>query len=99
MSQNSLLAKDHFLLGTFASNCSGGMTVSKLPERWDATWASNLKLAQMLDDAGIDFMLPIARWVGYRGNRLPWLRARDRDLGYSSLAHTKTLMCLPRCTP
>ena len=60
---------DHqrFLLGTFASNCSGGMTVSKLPERWQATWENNLRLAELLDDAGIDFMLPIARWVGYGG--------------------------------
>ena len=23
-----------FFLGTFASNCSGGMTVTKVPERW-----------------------------------------------------------------
>ena len=67
MQANSLLNSDHFLLGTFASNCGGGMTVSKLPDRWQATWQDNLKLAQLLDEAGIDFMLPIARWVGYRG--------------------------------
>lgn len=67
MRPNSLLNSDHFLLGTFASNCGGGMTVSQLPDRWQATWENNLALAQLLDDAGIDFMLPIARWVGYRG--------------------------------
>ena len=58
---------DRFLLATFASNCSGGMTVSKLPERWEATIENNIKLAKLLDDAGIDFMLPIARWIGYGG--------------------------------
>ena len=58
---------DQFLLGTFASNCSGGMTVTKVPERWDNSWANNLRLGKMLDDAGIDFMLPIARWIGYGG--------------------------------
>ncbi|MDB5999825.1 MAG: monooxygenase, partial [Rhizobacter sp.] len=58
---------ERFLLGTFSSNCSGGMTVSQLPERWDASWASNLALGRLLDDAGIDFMLPIARWIGYGG--------------------------------
>jgi alkanesulfonate monooxygenase SsuD/methylene tetrahydromethanopterin reductase-like flavin-dependent oxidoreductase (luciferase family) len=63
----SLLEKDHFLLGTFSTNCSGGMTVTKVQERWKATWDDNLKLAQMLDDAGVDFMLPIARWIGYGG--------------------------------
>lgn len=64
--QNSL-KKRPFILGTFATNCGGGMTVSKLPERWKANWDNNLKLGQMLDNAGIDFMLPIARWVGYGG--------------------------------
>ena len=58
---------DHFKLGTFASNCSSGMSVTKVDERWPATWADNLRLAQMLDAAGIDFMLPIARWIGYGG--------------------------------
>jgi alkanesulfonate monooxygenase SsuD/methylene tetrahydromethanopterin reductase-like flavin-dependent oxidoreductase (luciferase family) len=59
--------RDQFLLGTFASNCSGGMTVTKLPERWKSSWDNNLKLAKLLDAAGIDFMLPIARWIGYGG--------------------------------
>jgi alkanesulfonate monooxygenase SsuD/methylene tetrahydromethanopterin reductase-like flavin-dependent oxidoreductase (luciferase family) len=67
MALHSMLSHDRFLLGTFASNCGGGMTVSTLPERWKATWADNLKLGKLLDDAGIDFMLPIARWIGYGG--------------------------------
>lgn len=64
---HSFLSHQRFLLGTFASNCSGGMTVSKLPERWVANWDNNLRLGRLLDDAGVDFMLPIARWVGYGG--------------------------------
>jgi alkanesulfonate monooxygenase SsuD/methylene tetrahydromethanopterin reductase-like flavin-dependent oxidoreductase (luciferase family) len=67
MSAHPFFRDSNFLLGTFASNCSGGMTVSKLPERWPASWADNLSLAHLLDDAGIDFMLPIARWIGYGG--------------------------------
>ncbi len=62
-----MFAAGQFLLGTFASNCSGGMSVTKVPERWDNSWNNNLKLARLLDDAGIDFMLPIARWIGYGG--------------------------------
>ena len=54
-------------LGIFSPNCSGGMAVTKVPERWDASWESNLKLAQMADEAGIEFLLPIARWKGYGG--------------------------------
>jgi dimethylsulfone monooxygenase len=59
--------RSHFKLGTFASNCSGGMSITKVPERWSASWDDNLTLARMLDTAGIDFMLPIARWIGYGG--------------------------------
>jgi len=54
-------------LGIFSPNCSGGMAVTKVPERWDASWENNLKLAQMADEAGIEFLLPIARWKGYGG--------------------------------
>lgn len=64
---NPMFAKGRFLLGTFSSNCSGGMTVTKVPERWVNSFENNVKLARLLDDAGIDFMLPIARWIGYGG--------------------------------
>ena len=64
---NRMFRRNHFKLGTFSTNCSGGMTVTKAPERWDASWDSNLAIGQLLDDAGIDFMLPIARWIGYGG--------------------------------
>jgi FMNH2-dependent dimethyl sulfone monooxygenase len=67
MSQNMMKSKNGFKLGTFSSNCSSGMTVTKSPDRWVNSWENNLKLGKMLDDAGIDFMLPIARWIGYGG--------------------------------
>lgn len=67
MTDNPMLAQGRFLLGTFSSNCSSGMTVTKVPERWVNSWENNLKLGRMLDAAGIDFMLPIARWIGYGG--------------------------------
>lgn len=63
----SAIANGQFILGTFASNCSSGMSVTKIPERWSNTWENNLALAHLLDDAGIEFMLPIARWIGYGG--------------------------------
>lgn len=64
---NLMKQKDGFKLGTFSSNCSSGMTVTKSPDRWVNSWENNLKLGKMLDEAGIDFMLPIARWIGYGG--------------------------------
>src|SRR5262249_56005449 len=54
-------------LGLFGANCSSGRNVTKVPERWSGTWADNLRLARMADEAGIDFMLPIGRWKGYGG--------------------------------
>ncbi|MCT8972564.1 LLM class flavin-dependent oxidoreductase [Microbaculum marinisediminis] len=64
---NPMFAEKRFKLGTFSSNCSSGMSVTKVPERWDNSFDNNIKLAKLLDDAGIDFMLPIARWIGYGG--------------------------------
>ena len=55
-------------LGLFGANCSSGRNVTKVPERWSGSWPDNLKLAQMADAAGIDFMLPIGRWKGYGGD-------------------------------
>ena len=52
-------------IGLFGANCSCGRAVTTVPERWSGTWPDNLRLARLADDAGIDFMLPIARWKSY----------------------------------
>lgn len=54
-------------LGFFGSNCSSGRYVTTVAERWPATWDDNVRLALLLDEAGMDFFLPIARWKGYGG--------------------------------
>ncbi len=64
---NRMHKAGHFKLGTFSSNCAGGMSITTVPERWTGSWDGNLALARMLDDAGMDFMLPVARWIGYGG--------------------------------
>ena len=67
--QRSLLAGGNALkIGLFGANCSSGRAVTKVPERWSGTWPDNLRLAQMADEAGIDFLLPIGRWKGYGGD-------------------------------
>ena len=67
--RRSLLAGGNALkIGLFGANCSSGRAVTKVPERWSGTWADNLRLAQMADEAGIDFLLPIGRWKGYGGD-------------------------------
>jgi alkanesulfonate monooxygenase SsuD/methylene tetrahydromethanopterin reductase-like flavin-dependent oxidoreductase (luciferase family) len=58
---------NRFKVGLFAANCSNGRAMTTAPERWQADWDSCEQLAELADEVGIDFMLPIARWLGYRG--------------------------------
>ncbi len=68
MSKEAYIFNDNKLkLGIFSANCSSGMAVTKVAERWVNSWENNVRLTQMCDRAGIEFMLPIARWIGYGG--------------------------------
>lgn len=58
---------NRFKLALFATNCSGGLAMTKVPERWDATWENALAANRMAEAAWLEFTLPIARWHGYRG--------------------------------
>lgn len=57
---------NRFKLGLFGMNCSGSFA-TMAPERWQAGWAENLAAARLADEAGLEFILPIARWLGYGG--------------------------------
>jgi FMNH2-dependent dimethyl sulfone monooxygenase len=60
---------DHrFRLGLFGANCSSAEVVTTLPDRWSGEWDDNLRLAQLAEACGLDFMLPIGRWKGYGGS-------------------------------
>lgn len=56
-----------FKLGLFGLNCSGGLTMTKAPECWDASFENNLEAARLSDEAGLEFLLPVGRWRGYGG--------------------------------
>jgi FMNH2-dependent dimethyl sulfone monooxygenase len=62
-----MYSANKFRLGLFAMNASGGLTMTKAPERWDASWENNVAAARLADAAGLEFLLPIGRWHGYRG--------------------------------
>ncbi|HLG74491.1 MAG TPA: LLM class flavin-dependent oxidoreductase [Chloroflexota bacterium] len=64
----AMYGRNKLKLGFFGPNCSSGRFVTKAPERWSGSWDDNVRLAQMADEAGIDFLLPIARWKGYGGD-------------------------------
>ena len=58
---------NRFKLGVFSANADGGLTLTKVPERWSAAWPEVVRAAQIADRAGIEFFLPIARWKGFEG--------------------------------
>lgn len=62
-----LLDPDRFKIGLFAPNASGGIAMTKVPERWHARWDDIVTAVTMADRAGMDFMLPLQRWRGYGG--------------------------------
>jgi alkanesulfonate monooxygenase SsuD/methylene tetrahydromethanopterin reductase-like flavin-dependent oxidoreductase (luciferase family) len=68
LNSKNMFNNNKLKLGIFSANCSSGMAVTKVAERWNNTWENNLKLAQMCDEAGLEFLLPIARWIGYGGD-------------------------------
>ncbi len=62
-----MFGPNRFRLGVFGLNCSGGLAATTVPERWRAGWDENLVVGRMADEAGIDFLLPVARWRGWGG--------------------------------
>src|SRR5260370_14035574 len=90
--QSPILNHNKLKLGFFSPNCSGGMSVTKVPERWVNSWDNNIRLAQLADEAGIEFLLPIARWIGYGGeNNLHGSALGNPPWAARLLSHTKTI--------
>lgn len=58
---------NRFKLGIFSTNADGGLTVTRVAERWQATWPEVVEAARIADGAGLEFILPIARWRGFGG--------------------------------
>ena len=61
----AMRSRNQLKIGLFAANCSCGRAVTLVPERWSASWPDTLKMAKLADEAGIDFLLPVARWKPY----------------------------------
>jgi len=69
--RRELYSPNRLKLGVFGPNLSSGLAKTKVPERWSGSWRDNVALAQMLDDAGMEFILPVGRWKGYGGETDP----------------------------
>jgi alkanesulfonate monooxygenase SsuD/methylene tetrahydromethanopterin reductase-like flavin-dependent oxidoreductase (luciferase family) len=83
-----MLGSNPFKLGIFAENADGGLTLTTVPERWRARWADIVAVAQMADRAGLEFILPIARWKGYGGE------TNARGHSFETLTHGAGLAAL-----
>jgi alkanesulfonate monooxygenase SsuD/methylene tetrahydromethanopterin reductase-like flavin-dependent oxidoreductase (luciferase family) len=75
-------------LGVFSTNADGGLAITKVPERWTATWAGNVEAARIADEAGLDFFLPIARWAGFGGE------TRSREWSFETFTWAAGLAAL-----
>jgi alkanesulfonate monooxygenase SsuD/methylene tetrahydromethanopterin reductase-like flavin-dependent oxidoreductase (luciferase family) len=60
---NPIFNSNKLKLGTFTTNAVPNLTFA--PERRDPTWAGIVEGARLADDAGLEAIVPIARWKGY----------------------------------
>jgi len=90
----ALLDGKDFKLGLFSANCSSGLAVTKHPDRWSGSWEDNVKMAKIADEVGIDFLVPIGRWIGYGGETNFHESVMDPTVWAAGLlAETKRIFC------
>jgi alkanesulfonate monooxygenase SsuD/methylene tetrahydromethanopterin reductase-like flavin-dependent oxidoreductase (luciferase family) len=82
---NPMREKNRFKLGVFAANADGGLTLTRVPERWQAHWPGIVQLAKIADRAGLEFFLPIARWKGFGGE------TNSREWSFETFTHAAAL--------
>jgi hypothetical protein len=56
-------------------------SIAKLAERCEASWEHNIRLAQVVDEVGMEGMVPISRWKGYGASQTPTAPALNRSPG------------------
>jgi len=68
-SSNPLLGSPNRLkLGVFGVNVSNGCAMTDMPESLKAEWKESVAIAQAAEAAGIEAMIPVARWRGMGGS-------------------------------
>jgi len=87
---NPIYGSNRFKLGLFNANCDGGFAVSTAPERWRADWDDIVAISLMADEAGIDFILPVAKWRGLGGE------ADNLGRSYETLTHSAAIGALTK---
>jgi dimethylsulfone monooxygenase len=88
--KHPLFGSNRFKLGIFSANCDGGLTMSLAPERWRADWDDIVAMSCIADEAGIEFILPVAKWRGYQGEANVYGRS------FETLTHGAALAALTK---
>jgi hypothetical protein len=87
---NPLFGPNRFKLGVFSANCDGGLTMSLAPERWPCEWDDIAAMSVLADEAGLEFILPVAKWRGYQG------KANVYGRSFETLTHGAALAALTK---
>jgi FMNH2-dependent dimethyl sulfone monooxygenase len=82
---NPMNGPNKMKLGVFSANAAGGLALTTVPERWAGNWHEILAVTKMADRAGFEFILPLARWLGFGG------ATNSRLHSFESLTHGAAL--------
>jgi alkanesulfonate monooxygenase SsuD/methylene tetrahydromethanopterin reductase-like flavin-dependent oxidoreductase (luciferase family) len=66
-----VLDEHPFSLGLFGMTVSGGIAMTDADGAFELTWEATRDLAHQADAAGLDLLVPVARWRGYGGRLDP----------------------------
>jgi alkanesulfonate monooxygenase SsuD/methylene tetrahydromethanopterin reductase-like flavin-dependent oxidoreductase (luciferase family) len=87
---NPIFGPNAFKFGVFNANCDGGLTISVAPERWRADWDDIVEISRLADKAGIEFILPVAKWRGLGGD------ANVLGRSYETMTHSAAIGALTK---
>ena len=62
-----LSSPNRFKLAAFGFNSQGGSTITSAPGTADTDWPMQVRIAQLAERAGLEAIIPGARWRGYGG--------------------------------
>jgi FMNH2-dependent dimethyl sulfone monooxygenase len=64
---NLLYGPNRLKLGIFGANLGGGCVATQAPRGLPPTWPATLEVARLADEAGLEALVPVARWKGFGG--------------------------------
>lgn len=64
---NPIFNDNKLKLGIFGANVSNGCAITMAEGHLETSWENTRQIAQMADRAGLEAMVPVARWKGFGG--------------------------------